>query len=52
MLVVVSEQTVHFFEPNGEIRRCHRRGPFVAIAEIGPYLARAGGLTASEIGCP
>lgn len=52
MLVVVSEQTVHLFEPNGEIRRCHRRGPFVAIAEIGPYLARAGGLTASEIGCP
>ena len=51
MLVVVSEQTVHFVTPNSEIRHCHRRGPFAAIARIGPYIGRAGGLSASEIGC-
>jgi hypothetical protein len=51
MLVVVSEQTVHFVTPNSDIRHCHRRGPFAAIARIGPYVARAGGLSASEIGC-
>ena len=52
MLVVVSEQTVHFVTPNSEIRHCHRRGPFAAIARIGPYIAHAGGLSASEVGCP
>jgi hypothetical protein len=52
MLVAVSEQTVHFVTPNSEIRHCHRRGPFAAIARIGPYIAHAGGLSASEIGCP
>jgi hypothetical protein len=51
MLVVVSELAVHFPTPNSEIRHCHRRGPFVAIARIGPYVAHAGGLSASEIGC-
>jgi hypothetical protein len=51
MLVVVSELAVHFPTPNSEIRHCHRRGPFVAIARIGPYIAHAGGLSASEIGC-
>jgi hypothetical protein len=52
MLVAVSEQTVHFVTPNSEIRHCHRRGHFAAIARIGPYIAHAGGLSASEIGCP
>ena len=51
MLAVVSELAVHFPTPNSEIRHCHRRGPFVAIARIGPYIAHAGGLSASEIGC-
>jgi hypothetical protein len=52
MLIGVSEQTVHFVAPNSAIPRCHRRGPFVALAQIGPYAARARGLSASEIGCP
>ena len=52
MLVLVSEQTVHFVTPNSDIRHCHRRGPFAAIARIGTYVARTGGLSASEIGCP
>jgi hypothetical protein len=51
MLTVVSELAVHFWTPNSEIRHCHRRGPFVAIARIGPYIAHAGGVSASEIGC-
>jgi hypothetical protein len=52
MLFTVSEQTVRFLEPNSEIRRCRQRDPFVALARIGPYFARASGLSASEIGCP
>ena len=52
MLVAVSEQTVRFLAPNNAIHRCHQRGPFVALAQIGPYITRARGLSADEIGCP
>lgn len=52
MLVRVSEATVHFLAPNSEIRRCYKRGPFVARAHVGPYVARTRGLSANEIGCP
>jgi hypothetical protein len=51
MLPHVSEQTVHFPAPNTDIRHCQRRGPFVALAQFGPYITRARGLSASEIGC-
>ena len=52
MLRGISEQIVHFPAPNAEIRRCRQRDPFVALARIGPYFARARGLSASEVGCP
>jgi hypothetical protein len=38
--------------PNAEIRRCRQRDPFVALARIGPYFARARAVSASEVGCP
>src|SRR5919201_1898648 len=30
---------------------CDRPGPYVAVAAIGPYTARRGGLSRTEIGC-
>ena len=33
------------------VRRCDRRGPFVAVAKVGPYTARRGKLSRSEITC-
>jgi hypothetical protein len=46
------------WRPNSEktfslpgVHRCDRPGPFVAVANVGPYVAHRGNLTLSEITC-